>query len=96
MIALVAPLLFQTGAFFPGRATDIGLESYAVRWDSNWYIQIARDGYRFAPDGSGSVVFFPLFPVLMRSLMVLGANPAVAGLIVSNISFLAAMVVFSA
>jgi hypothetical protein len=94
VIALVAPLLFPTGAFFPGRATDIGLESYATRWDSNWYVLIARDGYRVAADGSGSVAFFPLFPMLMRGLMALGASPAVSGLIVANVSFLAALAVF--
>jgi len=38
------------------------------RWDSLWYLDIAQNGYRF--DGLerlSNVVFFPLYPLLIRS-----------------------------
>ncbi|NNN08188.1 MAG: hypothetical protein HKL85_03220 [Acidimicrobiaceae bacterium] len=48
------------------------LGHYLMRWDSRWYIQIARHGYVHSiPRGHGSVAqvnlgFFPLLPMLMR------------------------------
>ena len=48
------------------------LGHYLTRWDSHWYIQIARHGYAHAiPRGHGSVAqvnlgFFPLLPLLIR------------------------------
>lgn len=48
------------------------LGHYLTRWDSHWYVQIARNGYAHAiPRGHGSVAqvnlgFFPLLPVLIR------------------------------
>lgn len=48
------------------------LGHYLTRWDSHWYIQIARHGYAHAiPRGHGNVAqvnfgFFPLLPLLMR------------------------------
>ena len=49
-----------------------GLGHYLTRWDSHWYIQIARHGYATAiPRGHGTVAqvnlgFFPLLPTLIR------------------------------
>jgi hypothetical protein len=48
------------------------LGHYLTRWDSHWYITIARHGYAHAiPHGHGNVAqvnlgFFPLLPILMR------------------------------
>ncbi len=45
---------------------------YFTRWDSHWYIQIARQGYAHAiPHGHGNAAqvnlgFFPLLPLLIR------------------------------
>ena len=33
-----------------------------AKWDSQWYIQIARDGYWFQPFQMSNVAFFPLYP----------------------------------
>jgi hypothetical protein len=49
-----------------------GVGHYLTRWDSHWYIQIARHGYAHAiPKGHGNVAqvnlgFFPLLPTLIR------------------------------
>ena len=65
-----------------------------ARWDANWYIQIAQQGYVFRPDGTGSVSFFPLFPLLLRGLIFCGVNPVVAGLLIANGCFLGALWLF--
>ena len=48
------------------------LGHYLTRWDSHWYVQIARHGYVHSiPRGHGTVAqvnlgFFPLLPILIR------------------------------
>lgn len=36
------------------------------KWDSNWYISIADKGYLFEEGKQSNVVFFPLYPLLLR------------------------------
>lgn len=93
-VALVAPLLFRPGNFFKGRATEIGWQAYVTRWDAVWYAGIARGGYDFHADGTGSVAFFPLFPLMLRGLAACGVSLPAAGLLVSNLCFLIALWLF--
>jgi hypothetical protein len=51
----------------------------AARWDSVWYLAIARDGYG-AP---GRPAFFPLYPLLVRGGGWVLGSPLVAGVLVS-------------
>lgn len=48
------------------------LRSLPARWDATWYMDIAGFGYRYDPRrGSGeqqAIVFFPLYPMLIRAL----------------------------
>ena len=37
-----------------------------ARWDSGWYVGIARDGYKFAEGGRSNLAFFPAYPLSMR------------------------------
>lgn len=61
------------------------------RQDALWYLRIADGGYR-ADDGSAA--FFPLYPLTVRVVaVVLGGHPLAAGLLVSNLAFLAALMV---
>jgi Gpi18-like mannosyltransferase len=63
-------------------------------WDSLWYQRIATFGYDYAPDNKQhSIAFFPLFPLTIHLLMMLGLPFEVAGILVSNVTFLAALVV---
>ncbi len=95
VVALLATLLFAPGNYFKGRATDIGWLEYASRWDTGWYIQIATEGYRFDVEtGKGNVAFFPLFPLLMRAVIACGASPIAAGLLIANVCFFVALVLF--
>ena len=70
-----------------------GWQAFA-NWDGVWYQKIATFGYEYVPDGHAhSVAFFPLFPLLSHSLMLLGLPFPIAGLIVSNLAFMGALLV---
>lgn len=61
------------------------------RFDALWFLGIASEGYT---EGTGSVVFFPLYPLMIRGLApVLGGHPLAAGLLISNLFFLGSLVV---
>ena len=63
--------------------------------DSDHYQAIATQGYGGAPNGAISPLyaFFPLFPLLMRGLMVLGLPFSCAGVLVSTVGFCLALAV---
>jgi len=64
-----------------------------AKWDSQWYIQIARDGYWFQPLRQSNVAFFPLYPLLVRLFAPLvGDNLVLSGFVVSNLTFLLALI----
>jgi hypothetical protein len=48
------------------------LRHLPARWDAMWYVEIAREGYRYdprlGPDEQQRIVFFPLYPMLMRTV----------------------------
>jgi len=57
------------------------------RWDSYWYLDIAQNGYYLRGEKDiANVVFFPLYPLLMRTLAPLaGGNLVLSGWIVSSL-----------
>jgi hypothetical protein len=50
-----------------------------ARWDSVWYLTIARDGYTAGP----SAAFFPLYPLLVAGIGALGPGLLAGGVLVS-------------
>jgi hypothetical protein len=62
------------------------LLSPAKRWDSGWFIVIARDGYD-APDPDRAA-FFPLYPLLIRIVGEPIGSLEVAGVAVSLVAFI--------
>jgi hypothetical protein len=63
-----------------------------ANWDGRWYEKIATTGYSYTPSGGySSVAFFPLYPLLVRILMLVGMPFVVAGVIISNTAFLATL-----
>lgn len=60
-------------------------------FDSQYYIQLSQFGYIHEK----TAAFFPLYPLLMKILSILGISPAWAGFLVSFFSFLAALYIFS-
>lgn len=66
------------------------------RWDAGWYMQIATSGYSLAQPEAGqrNTFFFPLYPMTVRAVgWLFGGDLAVAALLVSNLCFVAAVVV---
>lgn len=66
------------------------------RWDANFYIELASSGY---PEPTGGAVyhaaFFPLVPLGMRAISsVTGAHPLVAGILLSNLLLVLAVLLF--
>jgi hypothetical protein len=63
------------------------------RWDSGWYMDIADRGYG-GPSPVGTeqrdVVFWPLYPLIVRAVRPLLGSTHLAGIIVSNTAFLLA------
>jgi Gpi18-like mannosyltransferase len=37
-----------------------------IRWDSNWYLDIAKNGYQYRIGELSNIVFFPLYPLLIK------------------------------
>jgi Gpi18-like mannosyltransferase len=84
-------------AFDPGGLTtpfsyagDL-LVAPAARWDSVWYLAIARDGYADAPDHA-KAAFYPLYPLLVHAGGWVVRSQLVAGILVSLACFLGALV----
>jgi hypothetical protein len=61
----------------------------ALRWDSNWYVDIATHGYRHE---AVEPAFFPLYPLLMRALGALTTSVVAAGILISLAAFAASLV----
>jgi Gpi18-like mannosyltransferase len=88
---IVAPLL---KAPYNGTPATLRWGLFAI-WDSVSYQNIASSGYEYIDDGHGhSVAFFPLFPLLIRAVVTTGLPIDVAGILVNNLAFLAAIIIF--
>ncbi len=70
-----------------GPARDALVAPFA-RWDSVWYLAIARDGYL---DGGAGTAFFPLYPLLVALVAQLGPGALGAGVLVSVACLLIAL-----
>jgi hypothetical protein len=66
------------------------LVSPVARWDSVWYLAIAQGGYDHDPTRTA---FFPLYPLTMRGLGLVVRSNLVAGVLISLVAFLIALVV---
>lgn len=64
-----------------------------ARWDSSFYLRIATEGYFLYPDEPSAVAFFPLYPLLLKGVA-LALHPALAGVLLSHVSFALALMVF--
>jgi hypothetical protein len=98
-VLLVGYLAVVSVGFEPGtvrfRVSENELQNLPARWDAGWYLDIARDGYRWDGDAAReqNVVFFPALPMGMRALgWLLGDRWLLAGLLIALASFLGALV----
>ncbi len=66
-----------------------------VRWDSQWFLEIAQRGYWLRDGLPVPQAFFPLYPLLIRVLTPLcGGRPYLAGLLVANTAFVLGLAAF--
>lgn len=79
----------------------IGFGDAFNRWDSEWYLSVASQGYPHGPlqlaeRSVGNTAFFPLFPVLIRGTSELtGLSPFLAGvLLTSGLGLLATLLLW--
>ena len=78
------------------RVSSNELVNLQARWDTDFYHQIATVGYRWDPSVflHQNVVFFPLYPLLMRwggALLGGGGHPLLAGTVISLAAFAGAI-----
>ncbi len=65
-----------------------------AQWDSGWYHRIARDGYSYVEGRQSSVVFFPLYPLLMRAAGGAVGSVYLAGILVTVAAGVASAALF--
>ena len=96
---IVTPLIYTSPlqsswhplGFTPGFIPQPSWELFS-HWDGKWYERIVMNGYDYANDGNQhSIAFFPLLPLIIRGVMMLGLPFEVAGTIVNNLAFLGAL-----
>jgi len=89
---LSGPLLPDGGAGYHLRPGNLLVDAFASRWDTGFFLDVARDGYWDAGPGKRFPGFtvFPLLPLLIRALTPLAGDPLVAGLLVTNLSLFGA------
>lgn len=101
---LSAALGFGANVIFPLKApaqftvferTHYFFDTFA-RWDSGWYVGIARDGYAYVEGGRSNLAFFPAYPLSVRAAgTLLGGRTEhffLGGILVSWTAFVGAMV----
>jgi mannosyltransferase PIG-V len=98
-VLLAGYLGVLTVGFEPGtvrfRISPNELINLAARWDAQWYLEIARNGYHWNgdPHVQQPVVFFPLMPIAMRLGGALaGVGLLNGGLLIALCAFFAALV----
>jgi hypothetical protein len=79
---------------WPAPQPEFGIDNVGSsfeRWDALWFLRISEQGYA---EADGSAAFFPLYPMTIKAVStVIGGHPLAAALIVSNLAFLAALMV---
>jgi hypothetical protein len=71
-----------------GRVGNV-LAAAVARWDSSWFLTIARYGYRpdLAPYTNPRTAYFPLYPLSIRAVALPGIPLVAAGVLVSAFAF---------
>ncbi len=94
---LVSDIMLPTDPGHWVADADSRFVSMWAKWDSQYYVDIADEGYWFTPKAQSNVAFFPLYPLLMRLIAPLSGDSVVqAGLLISNLSFLLALILLYA
>ena len=91
-LVIVWSLVLAADVFFK---KPLGLDAWAGDWDAGWYRSIAEGGYAQGPiNQQVNVAFFPLLPSLTWLVGKVTLLPTVwAGMLISSVSFAAALIV---
>ena len=91
MLAIIGLLSHKLSGSDPEGFTGYSWLNLWGHWDTGWYLNIAQNGYTAKLIAQQTnIVFFPLYPLLMRFLGFFTGNYYVAGIIISNLCFLSA------
>lgn len=94
LVAYIAdPLISDGGNNSPPRVNLI-VEVLTARWDSAFYFDIVNNGYFYTDETLSSVAFFPLLPLLVRTLAPVFGSAAAAGIIVVHSALFGAAIMF--
>lgn len=89
---IIFPPVADKAAFLPGQHSP--LEAIWARWDGNWYLMIAQQGY--GPPAGILPAFFPAFPGLIHVLGgVLGGHYLLAAILLNRVLLLPTVVIFT-
>jgi hypothetical protein len=89
-----ASVATPAGGPWRGFPDNLWLDGW-TRWDAGWYRHIAAHGYvaePVGPPGQRNLAFYPLYPFVMRLVSLTGLDPLAAGILVSNLAMLVALV----
>jgi hypothetical protein len=84
---------------YHARPDNTLIDVFASRWDTGFYTEIADQGYRIQGGQFSTVAFFPLLPAIIRLARLLTGDTLLAGLWVTNLALLLAVMllhIFSA
>ena len=94
VLATAAVVHFTGPRALAGQAERSHLLGLLGAWDGRWYRIVAVHGYLLEPGRQSDPAFFPLYPLLLRAGHAFGVGYLTAGLVISNIAFLAALAAF--
>lgn len=83
-------LFFQEKDFSPHAWTLHDFFQEWQRWDVNWYLNIAQNGYNHMVN----TAFFPLYPSLIHLFTSITGHPLFSGMLVSQVAWFLFLVVF--
>ncbi len=78
---------------WPDEFAGMRLWRFSIRWDAEWYLQIAQHGYTHLDGTQSSVAFFPGLPLAIRFAdAVLTSGAAFAGLVIVHLALIGALI----
>ncbi len=91
-LMLALAVIINTGSFSWSAFRELAVSRLTQPGDATWYLDIAQNGY--AKDGEKAIalVFYPLYPMLIRLLGFVTGDLALAGQIISRVSYCAASI----
>ena len=85
LIMWLAFLLLKKGAGIDAGMFSHFYEKYTVCGDTSHYINIAANGYYSSGEYANQIVFYPLYPFLMKLVALVVGDYFVAGALISNV-----------